>query len=95
MQLLQYRFHGLRYSYKILSSTVSVAATSLKYFAPIGKILITIDVETDMHIADHSRTMSKWGGPSDKTGKTEVPCRSRCGTIKIPPCSKALSAELF
>jgi hypothetical protein len=25
--------------------------------------------------------------------KTEVPCHSRCGTIKIPPCSKALSAE--
>ena len=36
---------------------------------------------------------SEWGGPSDETGKTEVPCHSRCGTIKIPPCSKALSAE--
>jgi hypothetical protein len=23
------------------------------------------------------------GGPSDETGKTEVPCHSRCGTIKI------------
>jgi hypothetical protein len=23
----------------------------------------------------------------------EVPCRSGCGTIKVPPCSKALSAE--
>jgi hypothetical protein len=33
------------------------------------------------------------GGPSDETGKTEVPCRSRCGMIKIPPCPKALSAE--
>jgi hypothetical protein len=33
------------------------------------------------------------GGPSDETGKTEVLCHSRCGTIKIPPCSKALSAE--
>jgi hypothetical protein len=32
-------------------------------------------------------------GPSDETGKTEVPSHSRCGTIKIPPCSKALSAE--
>jgi hypothetical protein len=29
----------------------------------------------------------------DETGKTEVPCPSRCGTIKIPPYSKALSAE--
>jgi hypothetical protein len=27
------------------------------------------------------------------TGKTEAPCHSRCGTIKIPICSKALSAE--
>jgi hypothetical protein len=32
-------------------------------------------------------------GLSDETVKTEAPCRSRCGTIKIPPCSKALSAE--
>jgi hypothetical protein len=31
--------------------------------------------------------------PSDETEKTEVPCHSRCDTIKIPPCSKALSAE--
>jgi hypothetical protein len=32
-------------------------------------------------------------GLSDETVKTEAPCRSRCSTIKIPPCSKALSAE--
>jgi hypothetical protein len=25
--------------------------------------------------------------------KTKVPCHSRCDTIKIPPCSKDLSAE--
>jgi hypothetical protein len=31
--------------------------------------------------------------PLDETGKTEVPCHSRCGTIKITPCSKAISAE--
>jgi hypothetical protein len=35
----------------------------------------------------------QWGSPSDETGKTEAPCHWRCGTIKIPPCSKALSAE--
>jgi hypothetical protein len=35
----------------------------------------------------------EWGSPSNETGKTETPCPSRCGTIKIPPCSKALSAE--
>jgi hypothetical protein len=28
-----------------------------------------------------------------QTGKTEALYHSRCGTIKIPPCSKALSAE--
>jgi hypothetical protein len=27
---------------------------------------------------------------TNETGNTEVPCHSRCGTIKIPPCSKAL-----
>jgi hypothetical protein len=25
--------------------------------------------------------------------KTEAPCHSRCGTIKIPPCSKALGVK--
>jgi hypothetical protein len=35
----------------------------------------------------------EWGGPSDETWKTEAPCHIWCGTIKIPPCSKALSAE--
>jgi hypothetical protein len=33
------------------------------------------------------------GRSSDETGKTEVPCPSRCGPIKNPPCSKVLSAE--
>jgi hypothetical protein len=32
-------------------------------------------------------------GLSDETIKTEVSCCSRCGMIKTPPCSKALSAE--
>ena len=27
-----------------------------------------------------------WCCPSDKTAKIEIPCHSRCGTIKIPPC---------
>jgi hypothetical protein len=36
---------------------------------------------------------SNGGGPSDETEKTEAPCHSRCGTIKIPPCSETLSAE--
>jgi hypothetical protein len=34
---------------------------------------------------------TNWGGPSDEAGKTEVP--GGVCTIKIPPCSKALSAE--
>ena len=28
-------------------------------------------------------------GPLDETAKTEVPCDSECGTIKIPPSSEA------
>jgi hypothetical protein len=36
---------------------------------------------------------TEWGSPSDETGKTEALCHSKCGTIKIPPSSKALSAE--
>jgi hypothetical protein len=40
-----------------------------------------------------SQESTEWDSPSDETGKTEAPCHSRCGTIKIPPCSEALSAE--
>jgi hypothetical protein len=36
---------------------------------------------------------NKCGSPSAGTEKNEVPCHSRCDTIKIPPCLKALSAE--
>ena len=36
---------------------------------------------------------TKWGGPSNDTAKTEVPCHSRCGIIKIPPCSIDISAK--
>ena len=35
----------------------------------------------------------KWGGPSDKTSKTEAPCHRRCGTIKTPPCTKTQRPE--
>jgi hypothetical protein len=38
--------------------------------------------------------VTEWDGPSHKTRKTEAPCHSRCGTIEILSCSKALSAEL-
>jgi hypothetical protein len=33
-----------------------------------------------------SQESIKWGGPLDETGKTEVLCQSRCGTIRIPLC---------
>ena len=36
----------------------------------------------------------KWGGLFIETAKTYVPCHSRCGTIKIPPCLNAMSTEL-
>jgi hypothetical protein len=36
--------------------------------------------------------LTEWDGSSDENGKTEALCHSRCGTIKIPPCPKALGA---
>jgi hypothetical protein len=37
---------------------------------------------------------TEWGGPLDEIGKTEVPCHSKCGTIKIHPCSKAWTPSI-
>ena len=34
-----------------------------------------------------------WGNFADDGGRKEVTCYSRCGTIKIPPCSNAIRAE--
>jgi hypothetical protein len=52
--------------------------------------LVRIWVKTD---PPHPLEATKWGGPSDVTGKTEALCHRRCGKIKIPQCSKALSAQ--
>ena len=52
-----------------------------------------------MLISSFLRNLSPWLlALSSETGdsgssSTEVPSHSRCGTIKIPPCSKALGAE--
>lgn len=35
----------------------------------------------------------KWDGASNDTAKTEAPSHSKCGVIKIPPCSKIISDE--
>jgi hypothetical protein len=40
-----------------------------------------------------SQKVTEWGGPSDETKEIEDPCHTSCGTIKIPTCSKVLSAE--
>jgi hypothetical protein len=37
--------------------------------------------------------VTKYGDPSDETGKIETPFQSRFGTIKILPGSRALRAE--
>ena len=34
------------------------------------------------------RQLKRKGGHLDETSKTEAPYHSRCGKIKIPPCSK-------
>lgn len=36
---------------------------------------------------------TKWDSPFGETAKTEAPCRSRSGTVKITRCLKVLSAE--
>jgi hypothetical protein len=38
-------------------------------------------------------SQSHESSPFDETKKTKALFYSRCGMIKIPPCSKALSAE--
>jgi hypothetical protein len=43
-------------------------------------------------LTSRKRPSIQWE-PKTKNKKTEVPCHNRCGRIKIPPCSKALSAE--
>jgi hypothetical protein len=40
-----------------------------------------------------SEEVTEWGSPSAETGKFKALCQNRCGTIKIAPCSKDLSAE--
>jgi hypothetical protein len=54
---------------------------------------LPIPVRIRVRIDRVSCKATKWGGPSDETRKTEAPCHSKCGTIKIPRRSKALSAE--
>ena len=38
-------------------------------------------------------TTSEWGDPLRETIKTEAPCHSKCGTIDIIPCWKALNVQ--
>ena len=46
-----------------------------------------VRVDSSLTITWSERRFNQ-GGPSDETAKTEFPCHSRCGTIKIPPWSK-------
>jgi hypothetical protein len=57
-------------------------------------VRIQVRIDPPHPLVSPKRRLNGGGGvPSNETGKTEVPRHSRCGTIKIPPCSKALSAE--
>jgi hypothetical protein len=56
-------------------------------------VRIRVSIDSPHPLVCRKRRLQEWGGPSDKTGKTEAPCHSRCGTIKIPPCSKALRSK--
>jgi hypothetical protein len=57
-----------------------------------GPVKIRVRIDSPHPIVCRKRQLNG-GGPSDETGKTEVPCHSRCGTIKFPPCSKAMNIE--
>jgi hypothetical protein len=59
---------------------------------PVTAVRIRVRIDSP-HPLMCLKKATEWGGPSDETGKTEVPLHSRCGMIKIPPFSKALSAE--
>jgi hypothetical protein len=65
--------------------------------APVSRLLqlvrIRVRIDPPHPLICRNLEATEWGGPSDETGKTEAPCHSRCGTIKISPRSKALSAE--
>jgi hypothetical protein len=67
---------------------VSSSSISL-LFIPVG---IQVRIDPPNPLVCRKRRLNE-GYLSDETVKYEVPCRSRCGMIKIPPCSKALSAE--
>jgi hypothetical protein len=81
---------------------VHVGVTSAKHASyvkvwsncPKSRILVRIRVRINPpHPLVCRKRRLNGGDPSEETGKTEVPCHSRCCTIKIPPCSKALSIE--
>jgi hypothetical protein len=61
------------------------------FYTRFRRIRVRIDAPHTHPCVSYEAT--EWGGPADETGKTEAPCHSRCGTIEIPPCSKALIAE--
>ena len=53
---------------------------------PFGLIF---ELDETHSISFLSRKATKLGGDSEETVKTKALCHSRCGTIKIPPCSNA------
>jgi hypothetical protein len=74
-----------------------VTFSSITYHS---KDMADVKVFADGQAKNCTPPIFRYGGIKKKfkhrhvlTGKVEALCHSRCGTIKTPPCSKALSAE--
>jgi hypothetical protein len=56
-----------------------------------GPVRIQVRIGLPHPLVSRKRRLNG-GGPLEESGKTEASFQNRCGTIKIPPCSKAMSA---
>jgi hypothetical protein len=64
----------------------------LTLLPPPEPVRIRVIIGLPYHLVSRKRRLNG-GDPSDETRKTKDPCLSKGGTIKIPLCSKVLSAE--
>jgi hypothetical protein len=87
-----YRYYHNHWCSYTMTATgiVTMTTTGIENITESARIRVRIG---PLHPLASRKRRLNGGVPSDETGKTEEPCRSECGTIKIPPNSKALSAE--
>jgi hypothetical protein len=71
----------------------NVKSIITQVFSPSWHVEVILSFDFSPFVCDAVRISPPHSLASRKTMKTEVPCHSRYGTIKIPSRSKALSAE--